>query len=690
MGALFADIGNHPGKAVIDLIKGSWFSGNLEKAMAAALGDDLMASLEEGSASFWKENAARTKLNFFFRRKQGDSKTPLPTGCQPLSKFIRKPSVLRARLEQTGLVDADKGAALQKNLKTGQRLVSRQGHLWRWDGFCADPRIAQATQNRLAQWKTFSNKQAQAKQAKALETQTEEKLQSARAALAVISARVESHKQQLAQAKENAENNRNQWQQEAAKISTASAKKARLDEAARRLNDEKIKAQRAQEETQSAIEKTAADNKSTQEAQTAQAFALQKREQLSSATDDLNRVKQAIQKSQERRQEIAQRRKEREQNLSQLTEQISVLAQRQKNTEHELTSLTAQPAQLDDKMTAIISELSLAEQTRNQTAAANDDADSAFRTQREKREKLERTLTSAREALASQKAKCDAAADILTERSTEIESSFQQEPENIPRWAELSADSPMPSMTEIEQGLEKLERERTNIGAPNLQADDERADLLESYEVMTAEANDLQKAVNELRKAITTLNDEGRERLEDAFAIVNENFKKLFKVLFGGGSARLNLVPNAPNSDEDEAIGIDRDIDILEAGLDIVARPPGKAIQSMSLLSGGEKTLTAIALLFAAFKARPAPICVLDEVDAPLDDKNVERFCDLVAEIAASEKTRFLVVTHHALTLSRMDRLYGVTMEEEGVSRIVSVDLGQAEGLREEVQHAAE
>ena len=225
-----------------------------------------------------------------------------------------------------------------------------------------------------------------------------------------------------------------------------------------------------------------------------------------------------------------------------------------------------------------------------------------------------------------------------------------------------------------------------HICAPNLQADEERETLLENYEEMKEEASNLQKAINELRKGITTLNDEGRARLEDAFEIVNENFKKLFKTLFGGGSARLNLVSLNP---EEEAKGIDKDIDILEAGLDIVARPPGKAIQSMSLLSGGEKTLTAIALLFAAFKARPAPICVLDEVDAPLDEKNVERFCNLVAEIAASEKTRFLVVTHHSLTLSRMDRLFGVTMEEEGVSRIVSVDLGQAEKLRE-IPHAAE
>ncbi len=687
MGHLFADIGNHPGKAVIDLIRASWFSSrNLEKALAAALGDDLMASLEEGSASFWKENVKREKLAFFFRRKQGDGKASLPDGCQPLSKFIRKPLVLRARLEQTGLVDADKGAKLQKKLKVGQRLVSHEGHLWRWDGFCADPRIAQATQNRLAQWKTFSDMQAKAQEAKKAELHAEAELNKARLRLADISAQVETHKLALSKANETAEANRNLWQQEASKISQASAKKAALDEAARRLKDEKVKAANLQQESQVELDKAQSNNRTKQAEETAQAEALVKREALSTATDALNRAKQAMQKSKERREEITATQKQGEQNLSQHTEQVSVLTQRQKNTEQELTTLASQPAALDDKMKALIETLTQAQKNKEAMTLANQDADKAYQKERQQRQEIEKALTSAKETLASQKAKCEAARQTLAERKTDIKNSFQLEPEGVPSWAELETDSPLPAISDIDQTLEKLERERAHIGAPNLQADEERETLLENYEEMKEEASNLQKAINELRKGITTLNDEGRARLEDAFEIVNENFKKLFKTLFGGGSARLNLVSLNP---EEEAKGIDKDIDILEAGLDIVARPPGKAIQSMSLLSGGEKTLTAIALLFAAFKARPAPICVLDEVDAPLDEKNVERFCNLVAEIAASEKTRFLVVTHHSLTLSRMDRLFGVTMEEEGVSRIVSVDLGQAEKLRE-IPHAAE
>jgi chromosome segregation protein len=190
---------------------------------------------------------------------------------------------------------------------------------------------------------------------------------------------------------------------------------------------------------------------------------------------------------------------------------------------------------------------------------------------------------------------------------------------------------------------------------------DERATLLQT------ERADLVAAIERLRQGIGSLNREGRERLLAAFTKVDEEFQKLFIRLFGGGKAHLKLV----ESD-----------DPLESGLEIMASPPGKRMQVMSLLSGGEKALTALALLFAVFQANPAPICVLDEADAPLDDSNVARFCDLIEDLAKTGDTRFLVVTHNPITMARMDRLYGVTMPERGVSALVSVDLGAAEALR--------
>jgi chromosome segregation protein len=201
-----------------------------------------------------------------------------------------------------------------------------------------------------------------------------------------------------------------------------------------------------------------------------------------------------------------------------------------------------------------------------------------------------------------------------------------------------------------------------------LRADEELAEIDASRERMTTERDDLNEAIKKLRTAIGSLNKEGRERLLAAFETVNEHFKELFTLLFGGGTAELQLV----ESD-----------DPLEAGLDILARPPGKKPQTMTLLSGGEQALTALSLIFAVFLTNPSPICVLDEVDAPLDDSNVERFCDLLDEMRKKTETRFVTITHNPITMARMDRLFGVTMAERGVSQLVSVDLQQAERFLE-------
>ena len=224
----------------------------------------------------------------------------------------------------------------------------------------------------------------------------------------------------------------------------------------------------------------------------------------------------------------------------------------------------------------------------------------------------------------------------------------------------------MPSSERIESDVARLRRQRDALGAVNLRAEEDAKEVRTEFENLTAEKTDLEAAISKLRTGIASLNKEGRERLLSAFDQVNKNFEMLFKHLFGGGEAKLVLV----ESD-----------DPLEAGLEIMCQPPGKKLSTLSLLSGGEQTLTALALIFAVFLANPAPICVLDEVDAPLDDANVTRFCDLLDEMTRQTETRFLIITHHAVTMSRMDRLFGVTMAEQGVSQLVSVDLTSAEKL---------
>jgi len=229
----------------------------------------------------------------------------------------------------------------------------------------------------------------------------------------------------------------------------------------------------------------------------------------------------------------------------------------------------------------------------------------------------------------------------------------------------------MPELGDAMHRLERLTRERETMGPVNLVAEEEAREVEEKLQVLTSERDDLVAAIAKLRQGIQTLNREGRERLLAAFAQVNEHFSQLFARLFGGGHAHLRL-------DYNEAEGQDP----LEAGLEIMASPPGKKLQVLSLLSGGEQALTALALLFAVFLTNPAPICILDEVDAPLDDANIDRFCRLVDEIAENCETRFLIVTHHRLTMSRVDRLFGLTMPEKGVSQLVSVDLQSAERMR--------
>jgi len=224
----------------------------------------------------------------------------------------------------------------------------------------------------------------------------------------------------------------------------------------------------------------------------------------------------------------------------------------------------------------------------------------------------------------------------------------------------------MPNVIEQEDKLDAKKNERDRLGAVNLRADEETEQYKTTIGKMEKDREDLVSAITKLRGSINDLNQKGRERLLEAFEKVNRKFNEVYTKLFNGGTAKLELI----ESD-----------DPLDAGLEMLVSPPGKRLQSITLLSGGEQALTALSLIFAVFLTNPAPICVLDEVDAPLDDANISRFCSLLDELTKITTTKFVIITHHALTMSRMDRLYGVTMPEKGVSQLVSVDLRKAEEL---------
>ena len=277
-------------------------------------------------------------------------------------------------------------------------------------------------------------------------------------------------------------------------------------------------------------------------------------------------------------------------------------------------------------------------------------------------------MAGARESRAASEARVEAAEARQAQLLHAILTDLDCEPAGLAALAGHTGDAPLPEAEKIEKRLESLRQERERLGAVNLRADVELAEVEASRDRLIAERDDLTEAIKRLRTAIGSLNQEGRERLIKAFDVVNGHFRDLFATLFEGGKAELMLI----ESD-----------DPLEAGLELLAQPPGKKPQTLTLLSGGEQALTAMSLIFAVFLTNPSPICVLDEVDAPLDDYNVERFCDLLDEMSRRSDTRFVTITHNPITMARMDRLYGVTMAESGVSQIVSVELAEAERLLE-------
>ncbi|MGP9820139.1 chromosome segregation protein SMC, partial [Salinarimonas sp. NSM] len=351
-------------------------------------------------------------------------------------------------------------------------------------------------------------------------------------------------------------------------------------------------------------------------------------------------------------------------------ESVEEIAERLEATREELEALREAPDDFALRRRRLLSEIEAAEAARREAAdrLAEGERVSA-QADRDARAALD-ALSAAREAAAGAQARREALETRLEAVLQAIRDAFETDVSGLHALAGIEPGDTLPEPMETEAKLLSLKGDRERLGAVNLRAEDELSEVEGRKGSLAAERDDLVEAIRRLRGAVASLNKEGRERLLAAFTVVNGHFETLFTTLFGGGTAELTLV------DSD---------DPLEAGLEILARPPGKKPQTMTLLSGGEQALTATALIFAVFLTNPSPICVLDEVDAPLDDANVERYCDLLDGMAGSTRTRFLVITHNPITMARMDRLFGVTMAERGVSQLVSVDLERAERLAEAV-----
>ncbi len=626
-----------------------------EKALGAALADDLRApAVGDEDGSGWAELPG-------YANPQS-----LPEGVAALTNFVSVPGVLVRRMGQVGLVDRADGPRLQSDLKPGQRLVSEDGDLWRWDGFRAssgDAPSAAALRleqlNRLEELKTLQNeaearasgaRQAHEHLARALE-ELSETVKSARDARRTADHAVA----EASRAMSRAEADRN----------IASGKRETAELALSRHGDEATSARTRLKEAERSLEElddldslraTADDLKMTVEA--ARMTMMARR----SLADELKREGDARAK---RLSEIGREQDTWAKRLDSADNRIAELAERRATSEEELEAAQGAPERIAAERDSLASALDDAEARRRQSADALAEAETALRDATTAERDAERTAGEAREARAAAEARAEAARETVAAAAERIREEQETTPEALLDSLEADPER-LPSAESLDNDVQRLRRQRDALGAVNLRAEEDAAEVTEEHDSLVTEKTDLEEAIRTLRSGIASLNKEGRERLLTAFEQVNSNFGMLFKHLFGGGEAKLVLVESE---------------DPLDAGLEILCQPPGKKLATLSLLSGGEQTLTALALIFAVFLANPAPICVLDEVDAPLDDANVTRFCDLLDEMTRRTDTRFLIITHHAVTMARMDRLFGVTMGEQGVSQLVSVDLKRAEAM---------
>ena len=628
-----------------------------EAALAAALGDDLQAPLDEASPQHWRD------LGDF------DETAALPGGAKSLSEFVNAPAALARRMMMTGVVFPDQGRKLQAALKPGQRLVSPRGDLWRWDGFSASSDARSAAAVRLEQKNRLVALDGEIQAAH----EARAKLQALHSAArnAVVLAR------DAARAAEEQERRIDQsliaLQDGSTKAARAAAERASqlasLEAEIRRLTqarDGALDSTRLSESELATLGDGIGLSRSVTQvrARTAEA-----RTVYSEARAVFEGLKREGEGRTRRLGAISEDRTRWEERRKAAASHIDELRRRSDDMARELSAAEAVPDQIAHRRNSLLDTIASAERARDKAADARALAENVLAEADKAAKAADAALSSAREDRARTQALSEGAAARIDELRDRIRDELESVPEELAERADIRDDEELPTLEHAEKRVEKLKQEREQLGGVNLRAEEEAAEQEQRLLTLTTDRDDLIGAIERLRRGIQSLNREGRERLLASFEKVNANFQRLFAKLFEGGEAKLTLTESE---------------DPLEAGLEIFARPPGKRLQSLALLSGGEQALTAMALIFAVFLVNPAPVCVLDEVDAPLDDANVDRFCNMLDEMTRLTNTRFLVITHHALTMSRMHRLFGVTMAERGVSQLVSVTLAEAEKVAAE------
>jgi chromosome segregation protein len=643
---------NHGGAskwpAVVDQLK---VAAGYETALGAALGDDLDASSDAGAPLHWAGANA-------------GADPALPGGATALSQFVSGSPLLKRRLDQIGLVDAADAARLMAQLQPGQRLTTKAGGLWRWDGFVAAADAPTAAAERLAQRNRLAELEAEVEDARA--RRNSRRADATALADALNAARTDERLKRDAWRNAQREIAVAQGELDKAQraISDLAARQVALDETRTRLDANLAEAVAAATEAELLLWDAGDESEAAALATSLQSLLGGLRETADQARLKLGGFETAARMRSSR--------------LTQIAADVAAWSRRREGAAAHLTTLDARTAEVREQIVTLqASPESLAERRRTLDAEiavareahkAATDALNVGDTRHREADKAQRLAHDALSGFRAELARVEERIKGLIAQRHQIERQVHEtlniEASQTAQLAGIRPEHALPGEAQVESQVDRLKAERERLGGVNLGAEKESEEVREKLDLMVKDRDDLIAAIAKLRGGIQSLNREGRQRLNEAFEKVNAHFQELFTSLFGGGTAELQFV----ESD-----------DPLEAGLEILARPPGKKPSTMTLLSGGEQALTAMSLIFAVFLTNPAPICVLDEVDAPLDDANVERFCNLLDMMTERTETRFLVITHNPITMARVDRLFGVTMAERGVSQLVSVDLKGAE-----------
>jgi len=624
-----------------------------ETALSRALGDSLMGSTDDGAPVVW-----------IHRNFSASDLPALPAGAIALEPHVRAPQPLKLALTQIGFVeDEETGKKLSQQLKPGQSLVSRDGAYWRWDGLCIKTTAADNHAQQLKQ----KNKLAELKEALPGQEEqyevAEQELQQADTTLEKTREDLSTQQRKLHELNASIRDTQGKLNRAIEEQAARQAELAKLEEALSLAEKDIQSLEETIAENMTALESY--DEKSLEEKQAKieelRARLAQEREVYQNAIKDLEIARQDQNRRKARLRAIGDERVNLQNRCIRARERLKELEEREEQLKQKIDDLKKRPSSIKADSEELLTKITALEQEKGGVSDKLAIVENELAETTKALKQAEGELSQARESRAHAMATLEERRQQLESGRLHIMEAFQMEPEQLMVEAAMDPEN-LPDLNALKEEREKSVKSRDAIGPVNLMADQEAEGLEKELTAILNEKNDLLEAVNELRNGINKLNKEARERLQVAFERVNAHFREIFSQLFSGGKAHLALI----ESD-----------DPLEAGLEIFAQPPGKALQSLSLLSGGEQTMTAVSLIFAMFLTNPAPICVMDEVDAPLDDANVDRFCDLLEQFAEKGETRFLIITHHRLTMARMDRLYGVTMGEKGVSQLVSVDLNQ-------------